>query len=44
MIQNHVMNFFALVAMEPPVAADADSIRDEKLKVLRALRPMDPDR
>ena len=43
MIQNHVMNLFALVAMEPPVSADADSIRDEKMKVLRALRPIDPD-
>jgi glucose-6-phosphate 1-dehydrogenase len=43
MIQNHVINLFALVAMEPPVAADADSIRDEKMKVLRALRPIDPD-
>ena len=43
MIQNHVMNLFTLVAMEPPVASDADSIRDEKMKVLRALRPIDPD-
>ena len=41
MIQNHVMNLLALVAMEPPVAADADSIRDEKFKVLRAVRPID---
>ena len=43
MIQNHVINLFALVAMEPPVSPDADSIRDEKMKVLRALRPIDPD-
>jgi glucose-6-phosphate 1-dehydrogenase len=43
MIQNHVMNLFALVAMEPPVSSDADSIRDEKLKVLRAVRPIEPD-
>jgi glucose-6-phosphate 1-dehydrogenase len=41
MIQNHVMNLLALVAMEPPVAADADSIRDEKFKLLRAVRPID---
>jgi glucose-6-phosphate 1-dehydrogenase len=41
MIQNHVMNLLALVAMEPPVASDADSIRDEKFKVLRAVRPID---
>ncbi len=42
MIQNHVMNLLALVAMEPPVSADADSIRDEKFKVLSALRPIEP--
>jgi glucose-6-phosphate 1-dehydrogenase len=41
MIQNHVMNLLALVAMEPPVASDADAIRDEKYKVLRAIRPLD---
>ena len=41
MIQNHVMNLFALVAMEPPVSPTADNIRDEKFKVLSALRPMD---
>ena len=41
MIQNHVMNLLALVTMEPPVAADADSIRDEKFKVLRAIRPIE---
>jgi glucose-6-phosphate 1-dehydrogenase len=41
MIQNHVMNLLALVAMEPPVAGDADSIRDEKFKVLRAVRPIE---
>jgi glucose-6-phosphate 1-dehydrogenase len=40
MIQNHVMNLLALVAMEPPVSASADSIRDEKFKVLSALRPI----
>ncbi len=44
MIQNHVMNLLALVAMEPPVASDADSIRDEKFKVLRAVRPIEPGR
>ena len=43
MIQNHVLNLLALVAMEPPVGSDADCIRDEKMKVLRALRPIDPD-
>ncbi len=40
MIQNHVMNLLALVAMEPPVNSDADSIRNEKFKVLCAVRPI----
>ena len=39
MIQNHVINLLALVAMEPPVSADADAIRNEKYKVLSAIRP-----
>lgn len=38
MIQNHLMQLLCLVAMEPPVSLDADSIRDEKVKVLRSLR------
>jgi glucose-6-phosphate 1-dehydrogenase len=37
MVQNHMMQLLALTAMEPPVAMDAQSIRDEKVKVLRAL-------
>jgi len=40
MIQNHVINLLALVAMEPPIRSDADSIRDEKFKVLTAMRPV----
>ena len=44
MIQNHVMNLLALVAMEPPTSADANAIRDEKAKVLAAVRPVGPDR
>jgi glucose-6-phosphate 1-dehydrogenase len=40
MVQNHMLQLLALIAMEPPGAMDADSIRDEKRKVLRALRPM----
>ncbi len=43
MIQNHVINLLALVAMEAPVSSDADAIRDEKFKVLSALRPIQPD-
>jgi glucose-6-phosphate 1-dehydrogenase len=43
MIQNHVINLLALVAMEPPISPSADDIRDEKFKVLSALRPLSPD-
>jgi glucose-6-phosphate 1-dehydrogenase len=43
MVQNHMLQLLALIAMEPPGALDADSIRDEKRKVLRALRPMGAD-
>jgi glucose-6-phosphate 1-dehydrogenase len=39
MIQNHVMNLLALVAMEPPSGSDADAIRSEKFKVLEAIEP-----
>jgi glucose-6-phosphate 1-dehydrogenase len=39
MIQNHVMNLLALVAMEPPASPDADAIRAEKAKVLSAIEP-----
>ena len=40
MITPHLMQLFTLVAMEPPVAFGADAVRDEKVKVLRALRPI----
>ena len=40
MIQNHVINLLALVAMEPPISPSADHVRDEKFKVLSALRPI----
>jgi glucose-6-phosphate 1-dehydrogenase len=40
MVQNHMFQFLCMMAMEPPVAFEADSVRDEKLKVLRALRPL----
>ena len=40
MVQNHMLQLLALVAMEPPVDFDATSVRDEKVKVLRSLRPM----
>ncbi len=44
MIQNHILQLLCLVAMEPPVSFDADAVRDEKTKVLRAIRPIGPDR
>lgn len=43
MVQNHLMQILTLVAMEPPVNMDGDSIRNEKLKVLKALRPITRD-
>ena len=42
MVQNHLMQLLSLVAMEPPVNLKADSIRDEKVKVLQSIRPMSP--
>ncbi len=41
-IQNHLLQVVALLAMEPPVSDDADALRDEKVKVLRAIQPIDP--
>jgi glucose-6-phosphate 1-dehydrogenase len=41
-VQNHLLQLMALVAMEPPAAFDDRSVRDEKVKVLRALRPIAP--
>jgi len=38
MVQNHILQLLCLVAMEPPATMDADAVRDEKLKVLRALK------
>jgi glucose-6-phosphate 1-dehydrogenase len=40
MVQNHMFQFLCLMAMEPPVAFEADAVRDEKLKILRSLRPL----
>ncbi|PSR32014.1 MAG: glucose-6-phosphate dehydrogenase [Sulfobacillus benefaciens] len=39
MVQNHMLQLVSLMAMEPPVAFEADAVRDEKVKVLRAIRP-----
>jgi glucose-6-phosphate 1-dehydrogenase len=43
MIQNHLLQVACLVAMEPPVTFDAQAVRDEKSKVMQAIRPIDPD-
>ena len=42
MVQNHLMQLLCLLAMEPPTTLQADSVRDEKLKVLRSLKPIAP--
>ena len=43
MLQNHMLQLLCLVAMEPPSDLDPDSVRNEKVKVLRSLRPITPD-
>ncbi|MFM8747118.1 MAG: glucose-6-phosphate dehydrogenase [Aestuariivirga sp.] len=43
MVQNHLLQLLCLVAMEPPVSTDADALRDEKLKVLKSLKPVAGD-
>ncbi|MBL1405149.1 MAG: glucose-6-phosphate dehydrogenase [Rhizobiales bacterium] len=44
MVQNHLLQLLCLVAMEPPPSNDANAVRDEKLKVLRSLRPITGDK
>jgi glucose-6-phosphate 1-dehydrogenase len=41
MVQNHMMQLVSLTAMEPPVSLDAEDVREEKVKVLRSIRPID---
>jgi glucose-6-phosphate 1-dehydrogenase len=43
MLQNHLMQVVALIALEPPSTFDANAVRDEKVKVLRAMRPFRPE-
>lgn len=43
MVQNHLLQLACLVAMEPPASLEPDAVRTEKLKVLRALRPIGPE-
>jgi len=41
-VQNHLLQVVTLVAMEPPVGVDAEALRDERVKVLKAMEPVDP--
>jgi glucose-6-phosphate 1-dehydrogenase len=41
-VQNHLLQLLTFIAMEPPGSEDAAALRDEKVKVLRAMRPLDP--
>jgi glucose-6-phosphate 1-dehydrogenase len=43
LVQNHMLQLLTLLAMEPPVTFDADDVRDEKVKVLHAIRAPTPD-
>jgi glucose-6-phosphate 1-dehydrogenase len=43
MVQNHLLQLLCLVAMEPPLDLEPDTVRDEKIKVLKALRSITPD-
>jgi glucose-6-phosphate 1-dehydrogenase len=42
MVQNHLLQVLALITMEPPASLEAESIRDEKVKVLKSIRVLDP--
>jgi glucose-6-phosphate 1-dehydrogenase len=43
MLQNHMMQLLCLVAMEPPISFSAEEVRNEKVKVLHAIKPMSPE-
>ncbi len=43
MMQNHVLQLLSLIAMEPPVSLDTESVRDEKVKILRSLKVLEED-
>lgn len=43
MVQNHLLQLLCIIAMEPPVSLEPDAVRDEKVKVLKALRPIKPE-
>jgi glucose-6-phosphate 1-dehydrogenase len=43
MVQNHMLQVLSLIAMEPPVSLEAESVRDEKVKLLKSIREMTPE-
>jgi glucose-6-phosphate 1-dehydrogenase len=43
-IQNHMLQIVAILAMDPPVGDDVEAVRDEKARILRAIAPLDPTR
>jgi glucose-6-phosphate 1-dehydrogenase len=43
MVANHLLQLLAITAMEPPIAFDADAVREQKVQVFRAIHPMTPD-
>ncbi len=43
MVQSHLLQLLSLTAMEPPVSLDSNSVHDEKVKVMRAIRPLTPE-
>jgi glucose-6-phosphate 1-dehydrogenase len=43
MVQNHMLQVLSLVTMEPPVSLESEAIRDEKVKLLKSIRPLTPD-
>lgn len=43
MVQNHLLQVLSLVAMEPPVSLDGEAVRDEKVKLLKSIRPLTPE-
>ncbi|MCS7186709.1 MAG: glucose-6-phosphate dehydrogenase [Armatimonadetes bacterium] len=43
MVPNHMFQLLTLIAMEPPISLDADAVRDEKLRVLKSIKPLEPE-
>ncbi|HEU6449089.1 MAG TPA: glucose-6-phosphate dehydrogenase [Verrucomicrobiae bacterium] len=43
MVQNHMLQVLSLIAMEPPVSLEAEAVRDEKVKLLKSIRPLMPE-